>query len=139
LRLLVDGRERLPVTSTLTSHIFVVPAAAATVRLISRATAPCEIAPWIEDQRRLGVAVGRLVLSGPMGLFELPVDHPSLSDGWWPEEREGLNLWRWTNGNAALPLPGEAAIVEVHLAGRNVYLHTPSTAEATATRQTMVA
>ena len=100
LRLLVDGRECWPVAVTGDRHVFVLPRSAASVRLISRASAPCDIAPWIEDQRRLGVAVGRIVLTGSAGPVEMVADHPSLADGWWAAERDGSALWRWTNGNA---------------------------------------
>ena len=122
VRLLVDGRERPPAFIDDTSYIFVVPRAARTVRLVSRATAPSNVSPWVEDQRRLGVAVARIVASGPSGVFELPVDHPMLGDGWWPNERDGLQIWRWTDGNAVLPLPDTTVTLEVHLTGKNVYL-----------------
>jgi hypothetical protein len=121
LRLLIDGHECWPVASIGYRHVFVLPRYAASVRLLSRATAPCDVAPWVEDRRRLGIAVGRIVLSGPAGPVEMLADDPALSDGWWAAEQDGSTVWRWTNGNAALPLPPGVATVEIHLAGRTTY------------------
>ncbi|WP_428485876.1 Hint domain-containing protein [Rhodopila sp.] len=139
LRLLVDGQERWPVTTTDGCHIFVLPQSAASVRLISRATAPCHVMPWIEDRRRLGVAVGRIVLTSPTEACDMPADHPSLTEGWWPHERDGSRLWRWTDGNAMLPLPPGVAIVEVHLAGENTYQLAAEANQAVTPKLLMVA
>ena len=49
--------------------------------------------------------VERIVLRGATELQEVPVDHPGLSQGWQAVERDGTALRRWTNGDAALPLP----------------------------------
>ena len=126
--LVIDGRERYPVAVSGPCHVFVLPRAAASVRLVSRACAPCDVAPWIEDRRRLGIAVGRIVFSGSGDRCEVPVDHPDLLEGWWAAEWDGLRLWRWTNGNAALPVPPDARMVEIHLAGENQY-RLPAVAE----------
>lgn len=125
LHLLVDGRPCWPVAATNGRYIFVLPRSAASVRLVSRATAPCDAAPWIEDRRSLGVAIGRIILTGPTGPVELPPDHPSLIDGWWAHEHDDANVWRWTNGSAALPLPARTSTLEIHLAGQNTYLLAP--------------
>ncbi len=78
--------------------------------------------PWSGEDRRLGVAVGRIVITGATGPVGMPVDHPSLRDGWWAVERDEWKLWRWTDGSALLPLPPGAAILEIHLAGATPYL-----------------
>jgi hypothetical protein len=139
LRLSVDGRPCWPVATENDRHVFILPRAAASVRLISRATAPCAVTPWVEDRRQLGVAVGRIVFGGSAGAFELAADHPSLADGWWAAERDDSKLWRWTNGNAALPLPQGASIVEIQLAGANTYLRSEETADALPFGRSMVA
>jgi hypothetical protein len=59
----------------------------------------------LEDRRRLGLYVERIVLRGADEVREVPVDHPSLSRGWWAVERSGTALRRWTDGNAVVPLP----------------------------------
>ena len=51
------------------------------------------------------------------------LDHPALSQGWHPIERNGADAWRWTEGRAHLPLgtlPGPA-VLELHLTGAMTY------------------
>jgi hypothetical protein len=139
LHLLADGRPCWPVAARNDGVVFVVPRSAASVILASRCCAPCAVRPWIEDRRRLGVAVGRIVLIGPTGHVELPIDHPLLTDGWWAAERDGSRLRRWTNGSAVIPLPRGVAIVQIHLAGGNTYLRAAETVAAVAGRRSMVA
>jgi hypothetical protein len=119
LHLEIDGRVYRPVSGADGHLVFVLPPVAAPVRIRSRSTAPCDVSPWIDDRRQLGVAIGRIVFSGPAGVCELPVDHPSLRDGWWAAERDGAALRRWTNGNAELPVPPGYGILAIHLAGSN--------------------
>jgi hypothetical protein len=77
--------------------------------------------PWVEDRRRLGVAVASLVLRRPDGEETIPADHPDLKDGWHAAERDGARIWRWTNGDAGVPAPTGPAILRVHLAGKALY------------------
>ncbi|HVZ06521.1 Hint domain-containing protein [Rhodopila sp.] len=86
-------------------HQFVLPAGVNEVRVVSRAAAPNDIHPWTEDRRRLGVYVERVVLRGHNHVQEVPLDHPTLHQGWWAVERDGQELRRWTSGDAVLPLP----------------------------------
>jgi hypothetical protein len=78
----------------------------------------------LEDRRRLGVRVKRIVLRGADEVREVPVDHPDLANGWWAVERDGQALSRWTDGQAVLPLPAMRgdAMLEVHLAGTMTYV-----------------
>jgi hypothetical protein len=117
----IDGRVYRPVSGADQRHVFVLPRGSASVRIKSRATAPCDVSPWVEDRRRLGVAVGRIAFSVPDGVCELAMDHPSLRDGWWAAERDGTHLRRWTNGNAVLPIPPGAVILTIHVAGNNTF------------------
>ena len=51
-------------------------------------------------------------------------DDPRLKDGWWAIERAADTSWRWTNGDAALPIggdPSSAIIVEVLVGGALPY------------------
>jgi hypothetical protein len=105
LRILAQGRVLRPLHVAGGRYIFVLPADTADVRLISRACSPTDARPWLEDRRRLGVHVERIVLRGRSDVQEIPMDHPELSQGWWAVERTGPALRRWTNGNALLPLP----------------------------------
>ena len=89
--------------------------------LVSRAATPCETRPWVEDRRRLGVPVRRLTLRRSNDKTEVPLDHPTLTNGWWDVERDGDAPWRWTNGNALLRVDGPAALLAVELRGSMTY------------------
>ena len=46
------------------------------------------------------------------------MDHPLLQDGWWDPERDDKRMWRWTCGDATLPLNTVGpAILEVLVNG----------------------
>lgn len=116
IRLLADGRELRAVTQDANRYVFVLPHQAGAVRLVSRSVAPAETRPWLNDRRRLGVSVQRITLHEATGLSEIPLDHPSLSDGWWAPERDGQVIRRWTDGSALISLPsreGAVAMLEV--------------------------
>ena len=123
LRLVADRRTPKPVLSDSDRIMFVVPRGAREVRLVSRAQLPTEARPWLEDRRRLGVRVKRIVLRGADDLREVPVDHPDLTRGWWGVERDGPTISRWTDGAAVLPLPAMRGdiVLEIHLAGSMIY------------------
>lgn len=78
-----------------------VPQAAPSVVLASRTAVPGELDPASSDTRRLGVAVAELRLDGK----PIPFDGPDFGPGWYPPERDGSGLWRWTDGAATLTLP----------------------------------
>ncbi len=124
LRLLADRRAVKPVFSDSDRVIFVLPRVAREVRLVSRAQSPTEARPWLEDRRRLGVRVKRIVLRSAEELREVPVDHPDLTRGWWAVERDGQIMSRWTDGEAVLPLPAMSGnvMLEIHLAGSMSYV-----------------
>jgi hypothetical protein len=100
-----------------------VPRGSREVRLISRAQSPTEARPWLNDRRRLGVRVKRIVLRGASELREIPMDHPGLTKGWWDVERNGHTISRWTDGDAVVPLPAMdgPVMLELHLAGTMAY------------------
>jgi hypothetical protein len=103
--------------------IFVLPRGAEGVRLLSRAQSPTEARPWLDDRRRLGVRVKRILLRSGNELREVPIDHPDLTKGWWGIERDGRAMSRWTDGDAVLPLPAMVGpvMLELHLAGEMIY------------------
>ena len=119
LRLLVGDRLIRPVAAVGGSLTFPVPPGAVAVRLVSRAAAPSDSRPWLDDRRRLGVRVARLVMRSRDELHDIPLDHPALASGWWAVERDGVSLCRWTDGNAVLPLPVTrgAAMLDVRIGG----------------------
>jgi hypothetical protein len=127
LRLLskLTGRRTIePIYSDSNHVIFVVPRHSQEVWLLSRAQSPTEARPWLDDGRRLGVRVKRILLRCADELREIPVDHPDLTRGWWAVERDGQVISRWTDGEAVLRLPATSGSVmlEVHLAGSMTYV-----------------
>ena len=119
LRLLADGRFVKPVFSDRDRVICVLPRDAHEMRLVSRSQSPTEARPWLDDRRRLGVRVKRIVLRDADDLREIPVEHPDLTRGWWAVERDERIVSRWTDGEAVLRLPAMRGpvMLEIHLAG----------------------
>ena len=124
LRIVVNGRTLRPIVGEAGKFTFVLPRGTADVRLVSRAGSPTDARPWLDDRRQLGVRVTRIVLRGASEFYDMPVDHPDLSEGWWLVERDGVSMGRWTDGEAVLPLPAfnGAAMLEVRLGGEMTYL-----------------
>lgn len=123
LRLLVDGREMRPLSAVTGRYTFVLPHSRNGVRLLSRATIPSDVKPWVEDRRRLGVMVRRITLRYDGEVLTIPPDDPILTDGWWAVERDGMTLWRWTNGNAAVQIRAASPVVmEIEVAGTVPYV-----------------
>ena len=105
LRLVANDRTLRPVHSADGRVSFVLPKGVAEVRLISRAAMPSDAKPWLEDRRCLGIYVKRITLRGKYETVQVPLDSPDLQRGWWATERDGVQLCRWTTGDASLPLP----------------------------------
>jgi hypothetical protein len=124
LRLRAKGRLVRPIYADGDLVIFTLPRGARDARLVSRAQPANKARPWLEDRRRLGVRVTRLVLRGAEEVREVPMDHPDLTEGWWAVERDGRAISRWTDGEAVLPLPDRRGdvMLEVHLAGAMTYV-----------------
>jgi hypothetical protein len=123
LHIVADGKPIRSVSAHRDCHRFVIPAGTVTTRLASRASAPSLLTPYLGDQRRLGVAVTRIAVRACADEMDYPADHPALSDGWFAAETDGHTRWRWTNGNASLPIAtsDEPMLLEVHLGGANRY------------------
>lgn len=123
LRLLVDGRTIHAVSTDRGRYVFVVPATSS-VRLVSRAVIPSDVVPCLDDFRSLGVAISRIVMRVSDEEIVIPVDHPTLSRGWHAVERGGGRMWRWTDGDAELPIGRSAGSVmlEVHVAHAETYI-----------------
>jgi hypothetical protein len=122
LRVMVGKRVIEPVSQSDGRYVFNLPARRGTVRLLSRTAVPSELRPWVEDRRRLGVMVAALTLRTANDVQAIALNDPDLRDGWWDLERNDAATWRWTDGDATLPLPGKgAAVLEVGLAGTMDY------------------
>ena len=122
LRLVVSGQTVEPVIEG-ARHVFALPSGARSVRLTSRAARPSDTRPWLDDRRRLGVLVGRIVLrDSDGGAAGLALDDPALTSGWWALERSAAGAFRWTDGNAMMRLPlDNISSIVVELAGGMSY------------------
>ncbi len=101
---------------------FALPSGHARVRLRSRSVRPRDVGGCGEDARRLGLSLHRLVLVTSAGPREVSLGHPLLAEGFSYVEREDGWCWRWTDGDALLPLaalvPGRAVTaVEIAVDG----------------------
>jgi hypothetical protein len=122
LLIMADGRIIHPVSRTSERYTFLLPAGSQSVRLTSRTAAPSDQHPWFEDRRKLGVMVRRITLRAGETIETIPLDHPSLTQGWWDVEHDPHRMWRWTNGAATLPDCGEnPTILDIELAGTSRY------------------
>jgi hypothetical protein len=81
------------------------PAGDTPIRLVSRSARPNDVWPWVNDDRILGVSVGRIRVRHGLELIDLALDGPGFETGWWDVERENGHVWRWTNGDALLRMP----------------------------------
>ena len=121
LKVVADGREIRPALFQDGRHVFVLPPGVSDARLVSRAAVPCELAPWFEERRRLGVMVRGIVVRDELGRRDIAMDHPMLTGGWWHPERSGSLLARWTDGEARLPRVDGPAILEVDVCATGQY------------------
>lgn len=115
LHLWLDGRRIDPVEVVGTRRRFLVPRSATTPRLRSSTVAPIDHAGIIGDERLLGVPVWRVVVRLGETVRELSLDDPAFAQGWHGVERDDAHVYRWTNGDALLPISagGEAFILDI--------------------------
>ena len=134
LRLQADGRVFRPVARRQGHYTFVLPAASGPVRILSRSAVPTDIDRHSNDWRRLGISLERIVLRAGSQRVEMSPDHPALSDGWHSAERNSTAMWRWTSGDAELPLPASfrssGITVELHLGSHASYAVEPVQAQS---------
>jgi hypothetical protein len=92
-----DGVVIRPTAAGPGVHRFAVPPGQGRVALESRSSIK------LDSVCRLGVKVSEIRIRSEAGEAVIAADDPRLGAGWHDAEREGLALWRWTNGSAALP------------------------------------
>jgi hypothetical protein len=119
--IVAGGRLYRPLSVAEGRYVFFVPRLRGDGRLVSRAAAPCTIAPWVEDRRLLGVMVRRISFRCGDRLSELSMDDPKLTDGWWAAENDQTAIWRWSNGDACLPIEGDRVMIEVWVGATSRY------------------
>lgn len=101
--LLADGAIILPdPAGPAGTWRFAIPAGTATLRLRSPAASPAE-AFGRPDARRLGLRLRAAAFEHNGTTTPIDLADPTLADGWHAPERPHGTLWRWTNGDAALP------------------------------------
>ncbi|MDR3535281.1 MAG: Hint domain-containing protein, partial [Acetobacteraceae bacterium] len=124
LRLVAAGRTFRPISAHANRFVFVLPAGVTGAQLVSRAGSPADVKPWLDDRRQLGVAVSRIVVRGGTDFADVAIDHPTLRQGWHTVETEGRAMWRWTSGNAVLPIEvrNGPVTVEVHVRQTGTYV-----------------
>lgn len=81
--------------------VFALPPGTRQVRLVLDSRRPSDARPWLDDRRRLGIAVARLTVSDADQVIDLPLDGDALGAGW----HAGETGARWTDGDAELTLP----------------------------------
>jgi hypothetical protein len=110
LHVVANGRVVRPETAGRV-HRFRLGRMASAVRLVSLSAVPAAVHADSSDHRRLGVAVSRIVLDGRA----IPLADARLGAGWHAFEADGAGGgWRWTDGDAALDVPG-AGVLEVEV------------------------
>lgn len=124
-RIVVSGRTVRPTILNDRTYTFVLPAAGAELRILSRSTVPAEIDRHTNDWRRLGLCVSKVVLRSGARHCVIPADHPSLNRGWHSVEQDGPVCWRWTAGDAVLTVPPSMQpgplTIEIHTTGAMQY------------------
>jgi Hint domain len=122
--ILADGQRIEPVFLRPDRLAFMLPAECSTIELRSRSFVPAHVDPASYDLRALGLCVGRLQVDGN----DHPLDDDSVfSDGWHPCESAAAGTrWRWTRGQAALPVNSRLVVIDLH--GRGHYWRTQADA-----------
>ncbi|MBV9116007.1 MAG: Hint domain-containing protein [Acetobacteraceae bacterium] len=122
LRVLANGRA-VPARAVAEDRVaFTIPVGTRSLRVASRRFVPAEQTPYVDDWRRLGVAVGAITLRTASGSQDIALDHPDLAQGWHAAERQGALAWRWTDGDAALPLAClEGGVLELRVHATGAY------------------
>lgn len=119
------GRRFRPVRREAARVVFMLPEGSERVRLVSRASRPCDaVGPFVDDRRRLGVLVGRIDQFSSLACHEV-TSH--LTDdalqGWHSVEN---TTCRWTDGSGILPLHADltvtGAVVSIEILAAGPYL-----------------
>jgi Ca2+-binding RTX toxin-like protein len=117
----IGGRDFSPVNRVANRYQFLLPRSRHDARLVSRSAVPSDVRPWVDDARKLGVAIRRIIVWRDEQCSEIALDDPRLVDGWWAVERDNATMWRWTDGNAALAIEGNRLMVEIVVSGTVAY------------------
>jgi hypothetical protein len=101
IQVLADGEVLTPVSVIDGRFRFEAPEDMRSLRLRSRSAVLAQLVETDSSEvRRLGVCVTKIVVDGR----DIALDAPELSDGWHEVEEEAPRRWRWSNGDAELPI-----------------------------------
>jgi antigen 43 len=119
-----NGRRLRPIAVANGRHTFMLPAGASDIVLKSRTSAPADLDPRTGDWRPLGVAVRGMTLRTGDDHIAIPADHPGLVQGWHTAEASNGSVWRWTAGNAAIPMAGTTgpAMLDIEIGAMGTYI-----------------
>jgi hypothetical protein len=134
LHVIVAGVAIAPIESSADRYVFVLPRGADRVVLSSRSTRPADIVRYLDDRRKLGIAVGSITLQAGEDVTVFPADRIPAGAGWHDHEHGQDKLWRWTDGTGDLrfePLT-QAAMMEIRLSGSARYIVEQEAARAAA-------
>lgn len=126
LYLLTDKGQIIRQARASDSHaVFMLPAGADNVRIVSRVNRPSDtIGPFVDDRRTLGVLIGKITLLEGNKTHKITthLTNHELS-GWYEKDASPC---RWTNGNALLSLgsrkPHSFAILSLEVLAAGPYL-----------------
>ncbi|MGD7068991.1 Hint domain-containing protein [Acetobacter sp. AAB5] len=109
---------------------FMLPAGVEEVRLVSRASRPCDVeGPFVDKRRMLGVLLGRVTVLSAGTATEITA-HLAYADGAYGWQDMPQPPARWTDGNALLPLSATTArgpaLLTVEVLQAGPYLATPA-------------
>jgi hypothetical protein len=135
LVLVVNERVLRPSAIDGQTYRFALPERVAEARLASRVGFPSGTVAGEADCRRLGVCVTGLAVCRGDTLTPIRLDDPALA-GFHPVESNGMQSWRWTDGDAALPAAALAGggTLEIRLLWPGSYWTLPEVEERVALR-----
>lgn len=102
--LVIDGRPIHPSRVDGKVYRFELPGDLHDLRVVSRCHVPSFANPDNDDMRRLGVCLSSIVLHADGVTREIALSDPALGEGFHPLESNGEATWRWTDGDARLPV-----------------------------------
>lgn len=117
VHVIADGKRIEPVRLGDKRVTFMLPAAGSTIELRCRSFVPAHLDPASEDQRSLGICVGRLQFDGA----EIALDkEEAFAIGWHGLEGDSEgHSWRWSR--VRTPLPTGTRLVVIDIAGPSRY------------------
>ncbi|MBS1023537.1 hypothetical protein JK207_16265, partial [Gluconobacter cerinus] len=115
--------------------MFMIPAGAKSVRIVSNASRPCDVVgPFVDDRRTLGVLVGDVKLYEGNATTTLSAHLHEADLSGWNNVEDGT--MRWTDGSARLDLGrrplGSIALMALQIHAGGPYLLVDTTSEKSA-------